>query len=242
MLFDLVRVRVLSTGTGPLQIGGADGGGRSFAAAGVTAGKKISYGIADGTARETGTGTFDGTFVSRGFRASTTGSVLDLTGNAVLEITPNADDIDHTGWASYVHTGPAQAIAADTDTRVENNAGTKIESQMPADVPHLYDGEFVSGRTGDSIIVGTEMIFTPDDGLASSLSLSIDIGGAVGKIYPRDFALVRGSGVAHKISYYPPAYTLDTWQANGGAVTVNVDGPGVLTGVRYVIHRLHKAR
>lgn len=68
MLFDLVRVRVLSTGTGPLQIGGADGGGRSFAAAGVTAGKKISYGIADGTARETGTGTFDGTFVSRGFR------------------------------------------------------------------------------------------------------------------------------------------------------------------------------
>lgn len=163
---------------------------------------------------------------------------VDLTGLSPL---PDANTT-YTGWAAYVNTGPAQAIAANTDTRVENNAGTKIESQMPADVASLYDGTHVSGRVGDSIIVGTELTFTPDDGGASSLNLSIDIGGAVGKIYPRDFALVRGAGVAHKISYYPPAYTLDTWQANGGAITINVDGPGVVTGVRFVIHRLHKAR
>ena len=125
---------------------------------------------------------------------------------------------------------------------LQDNAGTKIETQKRLDVVTLYDGEFVTGRAGDSIIVGTEMTFTPDDGEASSLTLSIDIGGAIGKIYPRDFALVKGAGVAHRISYYPPAYTLDTWQANGGAVTVNADGPGVLTAVRFVIHRLHRAR
>lgn len=244
MLFDLVRVRVLSTGTGgPLELGGADGGGRTFAAAGIEAGTKISYGIADGAERETGTGIFDGINLTRNFRASTTGSPINLTGNAVLEITPNSDDLnDPTGWAAYVHTGAAQAVAANTDTRVLNNAGTKIETQMPYDVTALYDGTHVVGRSGDSITVGTELTFTPDDGTASNLTLTVNIGGAVGHIYPRDFALIRGAGVAHRISYYPPAYTLDTWQANGGAVTINVDGPGVVSAVRFVIHRLHKAR
>lgn len=163
---------------------------------------------------------------------------IDLSG---LSPMPDANTT-FTGWASYINTGAAQAIAADTDVRVLNNAGTVIDSQKPADVATLYDGTHVTGRSGDSIIVGTELTFTPDNGDASSLTLSIDIGGSIGKIYPRDFALVRGSGVPHKISYYPPAYTLDTWQANGGAVTVNVDGPGVITAVRFVIHRLHKAR
>lgn len=147
-----------------------------------------------------------------------------------------------TGWAAYVHTGAAQAIAADTETALVNDAGAKLEGQQPIDVASLYDGAVVTGRNGDSIMVGVEFTFTPDDGTASMLRLSIDIGGGIGKLYPEEFPITSGAAVEHKVSYHPPAYTLDTWEANGGTLKVETDGPGVITGVRYVIHRLHKAR
>lgn len=147
-----------------------------------------------------------------------------------------------TGWAAYVHTGAAQILTADIETALLNNAGSKIETQKPLDVVDLYDGTVITGRTGDSIMAGVEFTFTPADGTASTLSVCIDIGGGIGKLYVEEFPITNGTAVPHKISYHPPAYTLDTWQANGGTVKVLADGPGTVSTVRYVIHRLHKAR
>lgn len=147
-----------------------------------------------------------------------------------------------SGWAVYVNTAGAQTLTASTKVALVNNAGTKITTQHPIDVAALYDGTVITGRTGDSIGIGLELTFTPSSGVASSLYLAIDIGGGVGEIYPRDFAILKGSGVAHRISYVTMAYTLDTWAANGGTIRVESDGPGDITAVRYVIHRLHKAR
>ena len=39
-----------------------------------------------------------------------------------------------------------------------------------------------------------------------------------------------------------PAYTRDTWEANGGEIYVEVDGPGSVTALRIVIVRTHRAR
>ena len=147
-----------------------------------------------------------------------------------------------TGWAAYVHTGDPQAITANIDTALTNNAGSVIETQKPTDIASFYDGAVITGRIGDSIMAGVEFTFTPSDGVASMLSVCIDIGGAIGKLYVEEFPITNGAEVPHRISYHPPAYTLDTWQANGGTVTVRADGPGVVTATRYVIHRLHKAR
>lgn len=149
---------------------------------------------------------------------------------------------EYTGWGAYVHTGASQTFVSGVKQTLTNNAGTVIESQKPDDVSSFYSGGLITGRDGDSIGIGIELTFTPSDGVASNLFMAIDIGGAVGEIYPKEFPIFRGSGVAHSISYNIQAYTLDTWQANGGAVKVEVDGPGSVTGVRYVIHRLHKAR
>lgn len=153
-----------------------------------------------------------------------------------------ARDTDYTGWAAYFHTGAAQSFVAGVKQTLTNNAGTKIETQLPPDVTALYASNLIPGRNGDAIGVAVELTFTPSSALASNLFMAIDIGGTVGEIYPEDFPIFRGSGVPHKISYIILAYTLDTWAANGGAVKVEVDGPGTVTGVRYVIHRLHKAR
>lgn len=95
-LYDLVRVRVVTTGTaGILQLGIADGGGRTFADAGVPDGAEVPYGIADGGYRETGRGVYRAASntLTRRFEASTTGDLLNLSGSAVLEITPLSEDL-----------------------------------------------------------------------------------------------------------------------------------------------------
>ena len=147
----------------------------------------------------------------------------------------------NTGWGAYVHTGAAQTLAAGVKVTLTNNAGSVIEAQKPADIATFYNGSVIPGRNGDGVAIGIELTFTPSSALASSIAVSIDIGGAVGELYIQEYAVLKGSGVAHKIAYSTPAYMLDTWEANGGAVKVFCDGPGDITLVRYVIHRMHKA-
>lgn len=146
-----------------------------------------------------------------------------------------------TGWGAYYHTGSTQALSASTKATLTNNAGTVIESEKPSDITAFYSAGKITGREGDGIAVGIELTFTPDDATASNLYVAIDIGGAIGEIYPKDFPITGGASVAHKISYNITAFTLDTWEANGGTVKVEADGPGVVSTVRYVIHRIHKA-
>lgn len=160
-LFDLVRVRVVSTGTGgPLQLGQPDGGGRGFAAAGVPDGATVSYGLAQGALRETGTGTYNAAAqtVTRGFGASTTGSPIALDGTAVLQITPLAADF--AGPAGpVVHT---QASPADEWT-FNHNLGFRplVEVLSPggievgAQVAHITVNQvkiyFSSPQTGQAL-------------------------------------------------------------------------------------------
>lgn len=147
-----------------------------------------------------------------------------------------------TGWGAYYHTGSSQSLAASTKVTLTNDAGTIIDDHKPSDVPSFYDAGKITGREGDGIAVGIELTFTPDNATASNLYMAIDIGGSIGEIYPKDFPITKGASIPHKISYNITAFTLDTWEANGGTVKIEADGPGVVTDVRYVIHRIHKAR
>jgi hypothetical protein len=162
---------------------------------------------------------------------------IDLSG---LSPIPDATTT-YTGWGYYVHTGATQDIAAGVEEALVNNAGTIDESQKPADIATFYDGTKVVGRFGDSIILGVQLIFTPADGAASTLTISVD-NGSVLRLYTEEFALSGGSGVEHKISYHPPSFMLTNFTANGGTIKVTCDGDGTISTVRYSIHRLHKAR
>ena len=120
----------------------------------------------------------------------------------------------------------------------------KIESQLPADTGPLWDTatNTIVGRNGDSIVVKVQFVFTPDDGTAAHMDLQVDIGGAVGVVEEETKDVTRGAGVAHPLSVPFPAYTLNTWAANGGEIYLLVDGPGVVSKARVVILRTHKAR
>jgi hypothetical protein len=120
-----VRVATATTGTGTATLGSAIAGFQAFAAAGATDGKVYPYEIRDGDAWELGWGTYtsSGTTLTRSLISSSTGSLLNLSGNAVVSVVAHAESLRFMGarvrkatdQTAANYTGGSVAVAWDTE-------------------------------------------------------------------------------------------------------------------------------
>ena len=154
-----------------------------------------------------------------------------------------------TGWADYADgtytSGSPLSVSAGTKVTLPNDGATIIDSQIPIDIDSMYTiaDSTITGRNGDGLNILIEFSVEPTTAADTRITTSIDIGGAVGEIYKRDFVLSKGNGVEHYYSASFSGYTLSTWETNGGKVKVMATGGGVeIYDIRYVLTRTHKAR
>lgn len=103
-----VKFTTATTGTGAVTVGAASSGFQLPATAGAFDGEQFRYTIEDGTAWETGkaVASSTATVLSRELEESSTGSLLNLSGSAIMYLTPNAAQ-----FAQIAHRGKMLAVS-----------------------------------------------------------------------------------------------------------------------------------
>ncbi len=157
-----------------------------------------------------------------------------------------------TGWGNYtdnvrISEVTAQLITANTDTSLINNAGTKIETQLPSHVDTFYDGTVITGRNGDNLDAMIYFYAIPSNN-SQTMDIWIDITGGTGtpnnlaNLYRQTINFPKGIGEPLGVLYsLPSAYTLDTWEANGGVVKIRTTHSLKVYGATYNFDLSHKA-
>lgn len=94
-LGNIAKMTTATTGTGTMTLGSAVDGYVSFSTASIADASVVSYTIVDGDEKEVGYGTYtaSGTTLTRNLVLSTTGSLLNLSGAATVEVVLAAADI-----------------------------------------------------------------------------------------------------------------------------------------------------
>ena len=155
---------------------------------------------------------------------------------------------DYTGWADYVDVTRTSAaplqLTAFVKVTLPNDANTIRDSQKPIDVTEFYNStnSTITGRDGDGLNILIEFKVRPTANKTTKITVAIDIGAPVGEIYIRDFITSKGVGVEHYYLSSFNAYTLDTWETNGGTVKIVSDYAADVYDIRYILTRTHKAR
>ncbi len=190
-----IKVNSATTGTGVISLGTAVEGYQNFSSGGITDGSSVSYVIEDGANFEIGVGTYtaSGTQLSRTVSESTNSdNAINLSGEAVIFITPAASDLPFTDGASFSGavtfaedvtfdgaTAGRDIVFDRSDNALEfaDNAKAKFGSGNDLEVYHASDSSYIDEVGGGSLFIrsngpnvfigkttGSEYmgVFTPD--------------------------------------------------------------------------------
>lgn len=176
---DRAWMSTATTGTGTITLGTAQPGYQTFAASGVADGDTVRYSILDGVAWEIGTGTYtaSGTTMARVLVASSTGSLLSLSGGATVFLTASAADIAFLGVTGQVLTGGARVVPFSIGTIT-----TGTTTPDPGNCPMQY----LTANGAFTLAPGTNK---------GQYTLEITNGASAGAITTSGFTTVKGDSL-----------------------------------------------
>lgn len=118
---------------------------------------------------------------------------------------------------------------------------TGATSGATATVNGTISNPYITGRNGDNLDIMLYFKAVPST-VNQWIDIWIDIDGAVGELYRQTFDFPRGSGVERGVLYaLPSAYTLNTWEANGGIIYVRSNATLDIYNINFNFDRSHKA-
>lgn len=135
-LVNRAKMTTATTGTGDITLGSAVDGFQSFSSAGLVNGDTVTYVIEDGSDWEIGLGTYNTGVLSRSLDDSSTGSLLNLSGQAIVYATAASFDLQQA---------LAEGVFVDGDkTKLDG-----IETGATADQTITAGAGLTGGGTGD---------------------------------------------------------------------------------------------
>ena len=247
------KVSTSTTGTGTITLGTAVDGYQTFTDAGVVNSDVVRYTIEDGDAWEIGSGTYSAGTLTRVLDESSTGSLLNLSGDAVVYVTAAGEDIVQPSDLATVATTGAYsdlsglptlgtAAAADTGDFATAAQGSLADSAVqPADnISTLTndagyitsaDGgnaDLLDGQHGAYYLDYTNFLNTPtiytDAAVDTHLNTGTAASGEVLSWNGSDYDWVAVSGGATDIDGLSDGYSDGSSVGLGSGALANDDG------------------
>ena len=149
-LVNRAKVATATTGTGTITLGAAESGYQSFTSAGVVNSDVVRYTIEDGDAWEIGSGTYSSGTLTRVLDESSTGSLLNLSGDAVVYVTAAGEDIQQPPSEGPFVNGDKtklDGIEATADVTDAGNVNPLVDTHL--NTSSATSGEYLSWTGSD---------------------------------------------------------------------------------------------
>lgn len=155
-----------------------------------------------------------------------------------------------SGWASYYNNGYAATagltVVADTDTVLTpiNTSPSPVidETQLPNDYTHLYDGDKILGKEGDSLSIQVFFNAIPVIN-AQWCDFWLDMGGATGEQFRQTFDFPKGLATEKNIMFTVPSVNVNAdWEANGASLNIRTNDTLSVRDFNVIVTRTHKAK